>query len=145
MDEVLLGRRTYELFVAYWPTAEHEAVAHAVNTLPKTVFSTTLDSVAWGTWESVRLHRGEAAEEVARLRRQPGGSIMLWGSITLARSLIRQGLVDEYQFHVLPVAIGRGVGLFGREVQQIELSLTGAKRLAGGVAALTYVPRKKAL
>ena len=141
VDEVFLGRRTYELFAAYWPTADHEVVAHAVNTLPKTVFSPTLKSVAWGTWDTVRLHGGDAAEEVARMKRQPGGSIMLWGSITLARSLIRNGLVDEFQFHVLPIAIGRGVGLFGRESGHVALSLTGVKRLAGGIAVLTYVPR----
>lgn len=144
VDEVLLGRRTYEMFAAYWPTAEQETVAPVVNTMPKTVFSSTLDSVSWGSWNTVRLERGDPAAEVTRLKRQSGGHLMLWGSIALARTLMRHGLVDEYQFHILPVAIGRGVGLVEPDEDPINLDLTGIRDYRSGIATLTYVPRGSA-
>ena len=138
VDTIVLGRATYQMFVDYWPSAEGEQVANAVNTTPKIVFSSTLDSAPWGRWEPVRVINGGAVEHVHQLQRQPGKQIMLWGSISLAQSLIRAGLVDEIQLRVLPVALGAGRRLLTEEVGRQDLALLHAKSYASGIVSLHY-------
>ena len=142
VDRILLGRRTYEMFVAFWPGAESEAVADAVNTIPKLVFSRTLSSAPWGDWDPARVERRGPADIVAALKREPGADIIVWGSISLCHELAGADLVDEYQFRVCPVTIGHGIHLFGPDYRRRNLTLAGIKRL-GGIAALTYVPRDR--
>jgi dihydrofolate reductase len=141
VDTVLLGAETYRMFVQYWPTAD-ETVAKTVNTLPKVVFSATLDEAPWGDWEAARVVRGDAAEEVAALKRQPGGDMMLWGSLSLARSLIRAGLLDELQLRVIPVAVGEGRKLFPGDLNRLDLELTEARPYDSGIVSLHYRPRR---
>ena len=103
------------MFAAYWPeqTVETQRIADALNGTPKVVFSRTLERAPWGDWEEARVVAGPASEEVRRLKEQPGGDMVVWGSLTLAESLERDGLVDEYRLFVCPVVLGRGKRLFG--------------------------------
>jgi dihydrofolate reductase len=114
LDTILLGAVTYRMFAAYWPdqTTETQAIADALNATPKVVFSSTLESAPWGRWEPARLVSGSAAEEVRRLKAEPGKDMVVWGSLTLSGSLMREGLVDEYRLQVCPVVLGRGKRLF---------------------------------
>jgi dihydrofolate reductase len=132
---VLLGASTYRMFVEYWPTAENELVADAVNGTPKTVFSSTLDAAPWGRHAPARVVRGDAAEHVRRLRGEPGGDILLWGSISLAQALFAAGLVDEVHLNVVPVAVGAGRRLFA-DGQRLVLRET--KAYASGIVSLRY-------
>jgi dihydrofolate reductase len=105
---------TYRMFAAYWPeqTSETQAIADALNATPKVVFSSTLESAPWGSWEAARVVSGSAAEEVRRLKAEPGKDMVVWGSLALSDSLMREGLVDEYRLQVCPVVLGRGKRLF---------------------------------
>jgi len=135
VDTVLLGSETYRLFVDYWPTAEGELIAEAVNTTPKIVFSATLDSAPWGQWEPARVVSGTVVDHVNELRREPGGDVIVWGSISLAQSLLGAGLVDEIQLRVVPIAIGRGRSLFA---DKHDLTLIEAKAYESGIVSLRY-------
>ncbi len=114
LDTILLGAVTYRMFAEYWPeqTTETQAIADALNATPKVVFSSTLESAPWGTWEPARLVSGSAAEEVRRLKAEPGKDMVVWGSLALSDSLLREGLVNEYRLQVCPVVLGRGKRLF---------------------------------
>jgi dihydrofolate reductase len=115
IDTILLGAVTYRMFAEYWPeqTIETQGIADALNATPKVVFSRTLERAPWGDWEEARVVAGPASEEVRRLKEQPGGDMVVWGSLTLAESLERDGLVDEYRLFVCPVVLGQGKRLFG--------------------------------
>jgi len=125
LDTILLGAVTYRGFAEYWPeqTTEAQAIADALNATPKVVFSSTLESAPWGTWEPARLVSGSATEEVRRLKSEPGGDMVLWGSLTLSDSLVRDGLVDEYRLQILPVVLGRGKRHFQEGLQPQNLKL----------------------
>jgi dihydrofolate reductase len=114
VDTILLGAVTYAMFAAYWPeqTTETQAIADALNATPKVVFSSTLESAPWGKWEPARVVSGSAADEVRRLKAEPGKDMVVWGSLALSDSLMREGLVDEYRLQVCPVVLGRGKRLF---------------------------------
>ena len=138
VDTVLLGAQTYRLFADYWPTAEGEPVAKAVNTIAKVVFSATLDSAPWGRWDPARVVGADAIDEVARLKQEPGGDLIVWGSLSLAQSLLRAGLVDVLQLRVLPIALGRGRPLIPPELGSLRLRLVEAKPYRSGIVSLTY-------
>jgi dihydrofolate reductase len=110
VDTILLGRKTYELFVDYWPTAttDAEIIADRLNKLPKLVFSNTLQAAPWGKFEPAAIERGDAVEVVRRLKAGPGGNIVMWGSLSLARVLMDADLIDEYHIQVCPVVVGGG-------------------------------------
>jgi dihydrofolate reductase len=114
LDTILLGAVTYRMFAEYWPeqTTETQRIADALNATPKVVFSSTLESAPWGSWEPARVVAGSAAEEVRRLKADSGKDMVVWGSLTLADSLMREGLVDEYRLQVCPVVLGHGKRLF---------------------------------
>jgi dihydrofolate reductase len=114
LDTILLGAVTYRMFVGYWPvqTTETQAIADALNATPKVVFSSTLESAPWGGWDPARLVSGSAPEEVRRLKAEPGKDMVVWGSLAVSHSLMREGLVDEYRLQVCPVVLGRGKRLF---------------------------------
>lgn len=145
-DTVLLGRTTYGLFVDFWPTAEGEPVAEMVNTTPKVVFSSTLGRAPWGRWEPARVVRGDAAGHVRDLKSQPGQNMIVWGSISLAQSLLRAGLVDEVWLTVLPTLLGTGrsfgaEGIGGRAGVSGSggaLTLREAKPYGSGIVSLRY-------
>src|SRR5690348_9673802 len=101
-EAMLLGRRTYEEFASYWPTATDE-MADQMNGTPKYVVSTTLTSA---DWQNSTLINGDVAKELTRLKEEPGGNLNITGSATLVRSLLREGLLDELHLLVHPLVVG---------------------------------------
>ncbi len=139
-DAILLGRMTYQEWAEYWPTATDEPFASFINTTPKYVVSTTLDTVAWGDFNNVILIKANLADEIARLKQQPGQDILVTGSPTLVESLLHADLLDELILLVHPVVVGKGKRLFkdGRALKR--LTLVDTTRTSSGVAILTYQP-----
>jgi dihydrofolate reductase len=137
-DTILLGRVTYQDWVNYWPTATDEPYASHINNTPKYVVSTTLDRV---DWQNSTLIKGNLAEEIARLKRQPGKNIGVAGSPTLVRSLLQNGLLDVFSLMVHPVVVGKGKRLFERESDLKRFKLVDSTITSTGVALLTYQPR----
>lgn len=116
-----MGRVTYEQMAGFWPTATG-AYAKPMNEIPKVVFSTTLSHADWPT---TTIAGGDLAQEVARLKDQPGGEIIAYGGYTLAQALTRADLVDEYRLVTRPVALGSGEPMFkdlpvGHRLELIE-------------------------
>ncbi len=140
VDLVLLGAATYRMFVEYWPTADHELMGHAVNTVQKTVFSSTLSEAPWGEWAPAEVVNADAVAVVTDLKQQEGKDIMVWGSLSLVRSLIGAGLVDELQLRVCPVALGSGTRLFAGGGEPLGLELAEAKPYQSGIVTLRYRP-----
>lgn len=135
VDTMLLGRRTYEIFSAFWPTAEHPMAAH-VNALPRTVCSTRLTDAPWGSHEPCRVTPdgvGWAAEH----RAGPGGIAIVWGSVALIRALLDADELDELELFVAPALLGDGVPLYGAG-RTVPLRLTESEQWPGGVVRLRY-------
>jgi dihydrofolate reductase len=130
----VMGRATYEDMASHWPTAT-SVFAKPMNEIPKVVFSKTLTSA---DWPESRIASGDLAEEVARLRQEPGKDILVHGGSELARSLSKLGLIDEYKIIVHPVALGTGAPLFGGPV---DLRLVSSRAFGSGAVALAYKPR----
>ena len=107
---------------------------------PKVVVSRTLDKVVWGDWNSVTLIKNNLAEEIAKLKQQPGKDIGVSGSPTLARSLLQNNLLDRLTLWVHPVIAGSGKRLFGDGDNLKRLKLVDSKVTSSGCAILTYQP-----
>jgi dihydrofolate reductase len=135
-DTLLFGRVTYELMAGYWPTAEG-AIAEFMNRVQKVVFSRTLSGV---DWNNTKLIRDNAAEEVAKIKRSPGGDIFVFGSADFSQTLMRHGLVDEYRFGINPVVLGKGVPFFKGGEKQTGLKLIETRPLNSGLVILHYEP-----
>ena len=137
-DAILLGRRTYLEFAALWPGLGSEVpMADFMNNTPKFIVSSTLHTLEWAN--SI-LVTGDLAEEVAKLKAQPGKNIQVPGSPRLVRSLLRAGLLDELALMVHPIVLGSGMRLFGEMTEQISLKLVDSRTLSTGVVSVTYQP-----
>ena len=136
-DAFLLGRRTYEIFAANWPTVTNpdDPIASKLNALPKHVASRTLDDVSWN---GATLLEGDVAEQVAELKREPGREIQVHGSGSLAQTLIQNDLVDEYRLLVYPVLLGDGRRLFADGTVRAALRLVDSRTTSAGVTLNTY-------
>jgi dihydrofolate reductase len=134
IDAMLLGRRTYQVFESYWPSATGPD-AERMNELAKVVFSRTLEKVEWN---NSRLIRDNIAEEVGRLKEEPGKDLALFGSAELASTLIGLGLIDEYRIFVTPFVLGRGTPMFKGISDGIALKLLNATTWSSGTVALFY-------
>lgn len=143
VDTILLGRKTYELFAAFWPTAsaEKEIIADRLNELPKLVFSNTLSEAPWGEWPAAQVVRGDAVTEIRRLKQQEGKHMVLWGSLSLAQTLIAAGLVDEYHFQICPTLVGGGRRLFPDLEGYAGLKRVSVRTYDTGVVFLHYEPK----
>ena len=140
---IVLGRTTYELFAGYWPnvTGDDKPFGDKLNAIPKVVFSRTLDHAPWGSWDEAAISRDDPREQIPRLREREAKDLVVWGSLTLVRSLAEAGLVDEYQLWLLPVVLGRGTPLFGDAARPATLQLREAKASDRGAVLLRYEPR----
>lgn len=143
IDTILLGRVTYQMFSGFWPNVtegEDKDFAVKLNATPKVVFSGTLHRAPWGKWESARIVKTPADEEVAKLKRQPGKDMILWGSLSTAQSLVSAALVDEFRLVVCPVVLASGRPLFSGSATP-DLDLVDAKKLDRGAVSLRYASR----
>ena len=139
-DAFLLGRKTYEIFAAFWPQAadENDPIANKLNVLPKHVASTTLKSV---DWQNSSLLTGDVTSAVAKLEEQPGDKLQVHGSGALAQTLIEHDLVDEYRLHYFPVHLGSGKKLFADGLKAAALRLVSSSTTSTGVIIATYGPQ----
>jgi dihydrofolate reductase len=136
--DLLLGRRTYEIFAAYWPNHREEAYAKPLNDATKYVASRSRPSLDWGP---AALIQGDAAEGVAALKENDDGpELQVHGSGNLAQTLIRHGLVDEYRLWVFPIMLGEGKRLFADGTIPAALRLVDSKVSDTGVFVGTYEP-----
>ena len=133
-DALLLGRRTYEGFAAAWPSREGE-FADKFNSMPKYVVSSTLENPSWA---NTTVLKGDLTEEVARVRDEHNGDVVVHGSASLVRSLLERDLVDELRLMVFPVVLGSGKRLFGDTTGKKPLRLVDSRVVGDGVAILTY-------
>jgi dihydrofolate reductase len=146
-DALLLGRVTYEGFAAAWPNmmeqyegprrAELQEYTDMMNGYPKYVVSTTLEEPL--EWSNSTLIKGNVAEEVSRLKQQPGKDILVFGSGDLVNTLMQHGLIDEYRLMVFPVVVGSGKRLFDN-IETTVLRLVETKTFGSGVVVLSYRP-----
>jgi dihydrofolate reductase len=143
---LLLGRVTYEGFAAAWPNmmeqyegprrAELGEYAEMMNGYPKYVASTTLQEPF--EWNNSMLIERDVAEEVSRLKQQPGKDILVFGSCELVDTLMQHGLIDEYRLMVSPIAVGSGKRLFRDGIDEMVLELLDTEMFGSGVVVLTY-------
>ena len=135
--DLLLGRKTYDIFAAYWPNAPEEAGGRPLNDATKYVASRsnpTLD------WEKSVLLRGDAAKGVAALKKQDGPELQVHGSGDLIQTLLRSNLVDEFRLWIFPVVIGTGKRLFAEGTVPAGLKLADSIVSTTGVVMGTYLP-----
>jgi dihydrofolate reductase len=164
----IMGSRTYYDMAAYWPFST-EVFAAPMNEIPKVIFSrkglkkgakakpstralkdasanakdagkATPSAAILKSWTNPRVATGDLAEEIKKLKKEPGKDLMAHGGAGFARSLVRLGLVDEYRLLVHPVALGKGLALFGALPKPIDLKLVSATPFAGGAVAHVYTP-----
>lgn len=140
IDLILLGKKTYEMFVDYWPkaTVETEIVADKLNSISKIVFSNTIKVAPWGKWRPAKIVSDDAAQEVKRLKQMTGKGIVIWGSISLALSLVKDNLIDEYRVHLCPAVLGQGGSPFEYYRSSKMFKLLDMKSYENGVILLTY-------
>jgi dihydrofolate reductase len=137
-DALLLGRVTYEGFAQAWPSREGE-FADKFNSMPKYVVSSTLTEPAWSNSTVIS---GDLAGEVAKLKDEHDGDIVVHGSATLVQGLLERDLVDELRLMVFPVVLGTGKTVFGELKEMKPLRLVDTTVVGDGVAILTYQPAR---
>ncbi len=139
--ELLFGRVTYELMASYWPTPSaiqrDPIVADRMNSMPKVVFSRTLDKVSWS---NTKLVKGDIVSEIRKMKKQPGKRIAILGSGSIVSQLAPEGLIDEYQVVVNPVVLGKGRTMFDGIKEMLTLKLTKTRTFANGKVFLCYEP-----
>lgn len=142
VDMLLFGRVTYEMMAAYWPTEmalkNDQVTAAAMNSKAKVVFSRSLSSAAW---QNTRLVKDNIAEEVMKLKAQPGKDLIIFGSSDLAVTLIQTGLIDEFRIMVNPLALGVGKSLFKGLQSRLNLELIKTRTFKSGNVLLYYRPK----
>lgn len=138
---LLLGRKTYEMMASYWPTPQAAKtapeVAKGMNDSRKVVFSRTMDEA---TWTNTTVKKGDLVEEVRKMKEDSGPDIAVLGSGSIVSQLAAEGLVDEYQFVMSPVAIGSGRTLFEDANEKLPLKRTKVRAFGNGNVLLCYEP-----
>ncbi|HWT13379.1 MAG TPA: dihydrofolate reductase family protein [Allosphingosinicella sp.] len=135
--DLLLGRRTYEIFAAHWPYEESGPIADSFNAATKYVATSSAEPLTWHN--SVRLS-GDAAVEVERLKQEEGPVLLIQGSSVLIQSLLARGLIDEFRLMIFPLLLGSGKRLFGAGIPAAGLRLVDSKVSSTGVVIGTYLP-----
>jgi class 3 adenylate cyclase/dihydrofolate reductase len=140
-DAYLLGRKTYQIWAAFWPTATgDEELADRVNGIPKYVVSNTLTRA---DWSNTTLISGDVAGQIGDLKGQPGGELVVYGSPDLVDFLLEHDLVDEYRLLIYPTILGSGKHMFRDGIDMHYLQLVGTRTFSSGVVLLTYVPQRE--
>ncbi len=142
VDTILFGRITYQLMASYWPTEaaikRDPIVAGKMNETAKIVFSRTLEKAEWA---NSRLVKEKPAEEVARLKQQPGKEMIIFGSANLAATLTQNSLIDEYRMMVSPIVLGSGRPLFQGVEGRLPMKLVNTRAFRSGNVLLAYQPK----
>lgn len=134
--EMLLGRRTYDIFASYWPLHDDNPIGKAFNKAKKYVATRTLDNVDWNNSQIMR----DVVAEVGQLRVSDGPGVHIWGSGNLLQTLISAGLVDEHRLWIAPVVLGGGKRLFENGVPAGGLTLANTQVTSTGMIINTYRP-----
>jgi dihydrofolate reductase len=138
---LLFGRITYEMMASFWPTPmateRNPAVAGRMNSLPKLVFSRTLERASWSNTTVVK---GDPAAEIRKLKNEPGPNMAVLGSGSIVAQLAQERLIDEYQVVVNPVVLGQGRTLFEGVKNMLGLKLTRSRVFNNGKTFLAYEP-----
>jgi dihydrofolate reductase len=142
IDTLLFGRVTYEYMAQFWPSPEaletDPVTARRMNSVPKLVFSSTLNEA---TWENSQLVTTDPVAKIDELKRRPGeGDLALFGSPTLTANLLRTGVVDEVRVMVNPILLGDGVSLFAALADRVKLRLARTITFRNGNVLLCYTP-----
>ncbi len=140
-DALLLGRVTYEGFAKAWPSMKDDGgFADRMNSIPKYVVSSTLETVEWN---NSHLIKGNIAEEVSNLKHQPGMDILVAGSADLVHTLIQHDFVDELRLMIHPIVVGGGKRLFRDGADRKVWRLVDTKTFSSGIVVLSYQPAGK--
>ena len=150
-DAVIWGRRTYEGMAGYWltvpgnPASTPAELEHArwLDHATKIVVSRTLARIEWNNAQNTVLIKDNIAEEINKIKQQPGKDIWLLGSTMLAQTFIELDLIDEYRLTINPTVLGRGKSLFAQVTRQFPLKLLESKTFQSGVVALRYEPNRQ--
>jgi len=145
VDALLFGRVTYQLMADYWPAAATNPstpksdleIADKMNNLPKIVFSKTLQEVKWN---NSRLVKENIAEEISKMKQQPGKDMVIFGSGSIVSTFMQLGLIDEYRIIVNPIVLGNGNPLFKGINGKQNLKLLNTKVFDSGIVILFYEP-----
>jgi dihydrofolate reductase len=136
---LVFGRKTYELMASFWPTPQamqmDPVVANGMNNLSKVVFSRTLDKASW---KHTRVVKSDLPAEIRKIKKEPGKDLVILGSGSLVSQLTQEGLIDEYQFVMIPIVLGAGRTLFDGVKQKLPLKLTKTRPFANGNVLLHY-------
>lgn len=135
--DLLLGRKTYDIFASYWPHHPEESVAGSLNAAKKHVASTTLKNPSWGPVEVISEN---LPERVAQLKNEDGPELQVHGSANMLQTLIPTGLIDQYHLLIFPVVLGKGKRLFGDGAIPAGLKLVSSKTTPSGVIIAVYEP-----
>ena len=145
---IIMGRKSFEVMAPYWPTATGPFAA-PMNEMPKAVFTKkgfagippgAEQSPAAASWAEARVFDGDLAEEIRKLKAEPGKPIVAIGGAGFMRSLIATGLIDEYHVPIHPVALGSGLPIFSDPATPLYLKLVDVKAFPGGIVVHTYHP-----
>jgi dihydrofolate reductase len=134
--DLVLGRKTYEIFAAHWPHTDEPGAAE-LNRATKHVASRTLDTLEW---ENSQLLEGDVGEAVARLKQEDGPELQVHGSSNLIQTLLQHGLIDQFRVWTFPVVLGSGKRLFDEGAPPATLKLVDSQVSSTGVVMTTYEP-----
>jgi dihydrofolate reductase len=138
---LVFGRITYEMMASFWPTPfaieTMPSVAEGMNSMPKIVFSRTLDQASWN---NTTLVKGNLAAEMRKMKQEPGPGLAILGSGSIVSQLAQEGLIDEYQIVVNPIVLGEGRTMFDGVKEKLSLKLTKSRAFGNGNVLLVYEP-----
>lgn len=134
--DLLLGRKTYEIFAAYWPYAESGLIADKFNAVTKYVATSSTEPLTWKN--SVAIH-GDVAAEIAQLKQRDGSDLLIQGSSQLIQTLLANDLIDQFNLFVFPLLLGSGKRMFGQGGVPAGLKLVETKVSTTGVTMSTYL------
>jgi dihydrofolate reductase len=136
--DLLLGRKTYEVFAAHWPYIQGDPIADKFNAIAKYV-ATRSDDVEF-SWKGTVAIRGDAAAGIAKLKRDEGPDLLIQGSSELIQTLLANGLIDEFRIWTFPLVLGSGKRLFGEGATAAAMKLVDSRTSTTGVTINSYVP-----
>jgi len=138
LEAILLGRKTYEMFSAFWPTVSSDEINAAgyINSLPKYVLSDALESAPWGDDQECMILKGSPADCARRIAQEHTGRVVIWGSLSVCRQFLRARLVDLLRIRTVPVLLGAGTPYADSKLVSVEL--TTLERFPGGNLVLEY-------